>query len=93
MIISAQGTHSEREEWFQPGHTKTPFQDVMAKASGETQKMLLRKRADWAKDTNQPKIAAEMLISSGDMDKATQLIVDNDWMDLLVSRVSPKQYV
>ena len=59
----------------------------MSTATGETQKMLMRKRADWAKNSNQPKVAAEMLIASGDYDKAVDLIADNDWMDLLVKFV------
>lgn len=54
----------------------------MTTASGETKKMLMRKRASWARDANQPKIAAEMLISSGDLDKAALLIIDNDWLEL-----------
>ena len=54
----------------------------MHSASGDTQKMLMRKRADWAKESNDPQLAATMFIASGDYDKALNVIIQHDWIDL-----------
>ncbi|ETN80766.1 hypothetical protein NECAME_08940 [Necator americanus] len=79
------GDDNRAMQLFTDLHMFDEAQEVMASASGETQRMLMRKRADWAQNSNQPKIAAEMLISSGDLDKAVQLITENDWMDLAIN--------
>ncbi|CAI5448171.1 unnamed protein product [Caenorhabditis angaria] len=84
QVFRENGFENKAMELFTDLRMFDEAQEVMTTSSGETQKMLMRKRAIWAKDSNQPKVAAEMLISSGDLDKATQLIIDNDWMDLAI---------
>lgn len=54
----------------------------MHSTTGETQKNLMRKRADWAKDSNEPRLAADMFIASGDYEKAVNLLIEYDWMDV-----------
>ncbi|PIC32819.1 hypothetical protein B9Z55_013017 [Caenorhabditis nigoni] len=83
-IYKQNGYENKAMELFTDMRMFDDVQEVMTTASGETKKMLMRKRASWARDANQPKIAAEMLISSGDLDKATVLIIDNDWLELAI---------
>ncbi|EFO85523.1 hypothetical protein CRE_20133, partial [Caenorhabditis remanei] len=83
-IYKENGFENKAMELFTDMRMFEDVQEVMTTASGETKKMLMRKRASWARDANQPKIAAEMLISSGDLDKATVLIIENDWLELAI---------
>ncbi|EGT35625.1 hypothetical protein CAEBREN_28014 [Caenorhabditis brenneri] len=83
-IYKENGFENKAMELFTDMRMFDDVQEVMTTASGETKKMLMRKRASWARDANQPKIAAEMLISSGDLDKATVLIIENDWLELAI---------
>lgn len=57
-------------------------QQLLAGTTGDTQKQLIRKRADWAQHINEPKLAAEMYISAGDYDKAIQIAARNGWTDM-----------
>ncbi|XP_064632482.1 intraflagellar transport protein 122 homolog isoform X2 [Lineus longissimus] len=47
-------------------------------------KMLITKQADWAKNINEPKAAAEMYISAGEYIKAIDIIGDHGWSEMLI---------
>ncbi|GMT24409.1 hypothetical protein PFISCL1PPCAC_15706 [Pristionchus fissidentatus] len=59
-------------------------QALMHSTTGETQKTLMRKRADWARDSNEPRVAAEMFIASGDYEKAVNILIEYDWLDVAI---------
>ena len=45
-------------------------------------KILISKQADWARNINEPKAAAEMYISAGEWLKAIEIIGDHGWADM-----------
>eukprot|EP00061_Rhincodon_typus_P015633 g43413.t1 len=47
-------------------------------------KMLITKQADWARNINEPKAAAEMYLSAGEHLKAIEIIGDHGWVDMLI---------
>ena len=52
--------------------------------SSQDKKMLITKQADWARNINEPKAAAEMYISAGEWLKAIDIIGDHGWADMWV---------
>lgn len=50
----------------------------------QDKKMLIKKKADWAKNINEPRAAAEMYLSAGETLKAIEIIGENGWIDMLV---------
>ncbi|CEF71315.1 Intraflagellar transport protein 122 homolog [Strongyloides ratti] len=59
-------------------------QEYMLKTSVGTQKAILRKKAEWAELSNNMAIAAKMLVDSEDYEKAIQIMIDNDWLDMVI---------
>ncbi|BFZ08413.1 hypothetical protein BsWGS_11452 [Bradybaena similaris] len=47
-------------------------------------KLLITKQADWAKNSNEPRAAAEMYISAGEYMKAIDIIGDHGWPDMMI---------
>lgn len=46
--------------------------------------ILLRRRAEWAKSLGEPRAAAEMFLSAGDVDRAISIIAEYGWIDMLI---------
>ena len=58
------------------------LQDYIGSADPNDKKMLITKQADWARNINEPKAAAEMYISAGEYVKAIEIIGDHGWSDM-----------
>ena len=43
---------------------------------------ILKKRADWAQDVNDPRAAAEMYLNAGEIAKAVEIIAANGWSSM-----------
>ncbi|KAF6022707.1 IFT122 [Bugula neritina] len=58
--------------------------DYITSADPGDKKLLISKQAEWAKSSNEPRVAAEMFISAGEYMKAIELIGENGWADMLI---------
>nr|CAD7413784.1 unnamed protein product [Timema poppensis] len=59
-------------------------QEFLGSVDTADRKALIRKKADWAHNINEPRAAAEMYLSAGDTVKAIEIIGENSWVDMLV---------
>ena len=41
----------------------------------------MRRKAEWAHHANDLQLAADMLIASGDYDRAVKIMIENNWID------------
>lgn len=56
--------------------------DFIGSGDPQDKKLLITKQADWAKNINEPRAAAEMYLSAGEPLKAVEIIGDNGWADM-----------
>ncbi|CAM1154605.1 IFT122 (predicted) [Pycnogonum litorale] len=59
-------------------------QEYMSSDDMHDKKLLIKKKADWAKNINEMRAAAEMYLSAGEHMKAIEIIGENKWMDMLI---------
>jgi intraflagellar transport protein 122 len=57
-------------------------QEFLGSVDDVDRKGLIRKKADWAKNINEPRAAAEMYLSAGDTQQAIEIIGENGWIDM-----------
>ncbi|KAL1456373.1 hypothetical protein WDU94_001105, partial [Cyamophila willieti] len=55
-----------------------------AETKNVDQKLLLKKKAEWAENINEPKTAAEMYMSAGAIDKVIEIYTQQGWHEKLV---------
>lgn len=58
------------------------MQEYVGSDSVQDKKVLITKQADWARNINEPKAAAEMYISAGEYVKAIEIIGEHGWADM-----------
>ncbi|KAK3882424.1 hypothetical protein Pcinc_013198 [Petrolisthes cinctipes] len=59
-------------------------QEYLGSDESVDRKQLIRKKADWARNINEPRAAAEMYLSAGEVHKAIDIMGENGWEDMLV---------
>ena len=59
-------------------------QEYLVNDDAIDKKQLIKKKADWARNINEPRAAAEMYLSAGETLKAIEIMAENNWVDMLV---------
>ncbi|XP_023209528.1 intraflagellar transport protein 122 homolog [Centruroides sculpturatus] len=59
-------------------------QEFLSSDDVQDKKILIKKKADWARNINEPKAAAEMYLSAGETMKAIEIIGEHGWVDMLM---------
>uniref|UniRef100_A0A6P3UIJ5 Intraflagellar transport protein 122 homolog n=1 Tax=Bombus terrestris TaxID=30195 RepID=A0A6P3UIJ5_BOMTE len=59
-------------------------QEFIVSGNNQDRTILLRKRAEWAKSLGEPRVAAEMFLSAGDVDRSINIIAEYGWIDMLI---------
>ncbi|XP_053480566.1 intraflagellar transport protein 122 homolog isoform X3 [Ictalurus furcatus] len=58
--------------------------NFLASADPKDTKLLMKKQADWAKNSKEPRAAADMYLSAGENMKAIEIIGEHGWVDMLI---------
>ncbi|XP_016309538.1 intraflagellar transport protein 122 homolog isoform X2 [Sinocyclocheilus anshuiensis] len=58
--------------------------DFLGSADPKDTKLLMKKQADWAKNSKEPRAAADMYLTAGEHMKAIEIIGEHGWMDMLI---------
>ncbi|XP_077073746.1 intraflagellar transport protein 122 homolog isoform X2 [Siphateles boraxobius] len=58
--------------------------DFLGSADPKDSKLLMKKQADWAKNSREPRAAADMYLTAGEHMKAIEIIGEHGWMDMLM---------
>ncbi|XP_051161996.1 intraflagellar transport protein 122 homolog [Leptopilina boulardi] len=59
-------------------------QEFISSGNIQDRTVLLRRRAEWAKSLGEPRAAAEMFLSAGDIQRAIKIIAEHGWIDMLI---------
>ena len=58
------------------------LQEYVGSGDVADKKLVIRKQAEWARNVNEPKAAAEMYLTAGETLKAIEIIGDHGWSDM-----------
>lgn len=58
------------------------LKDFLGSADPTDTKLLIKKQADWAKNSKDPRAAADMYLTAGEHLKAIEIIGENGWVDM-----------
>ncbi|CAI9719013.1 transport 122 homolog isoform X1 [Octopus vulgaris] len=58
--------------------------EYIGSGAAADERQLISKQADWAKSSNEPKVAAEMYMAASEYTKAVQIMGEHGWSDMLI---------